>query len=92
MTYNPTDLEARLRALEDRHADDHATITVLLALASSSLSVLSKKQREKAHEEFEQQCEALTAAMLGTTGADVERQLEQVELMREVLAPSFDAD
>ncbi|MDN7790467.1 hypothetical protein QZM66_23155 [Burkholderia contaminans] len=92
MTYNPADFEERLRALEDRQADDHATITVLLALASSSLSVLSKVQREKARDEFEQQCEALTAAMLATTGYDVDRQLEQVALMREVLAPSFDAD
>ncbi|WP_155636035.1 hypothetical protein [Burkholderia stagnalis] len=88
----PSDLEQQLRELEDRQADHHAQITVLLALSSSALRALSGKQRDKAKAEFESQCEALTAAMLGTAGPDVDRQLEQVALMREVLAPSFEAD
>ncbi|MDY7807582.1 hypothetical protein U0E23_34715 [Burkholderia stagnalis] len=92
MNHKPSDLERRLRELEDRQADHQAEITVLIALASSALRALSREQLDKVKTEFESQCEALTVAMLGTAGADVDRQLEQVALMREVLAPSFDAD
>ncbi|RQQ42019.1 hypothetical protein [Burkholderia stagnalis] len=92
MNHKSSDLERRLRNLEDRQADHQAQITVLIALASSVLQALSKMQRDKAKAEFELQGEALTAAMLGAAGADVDRQLEQIALMREVLAPSFDAD
>ncbi|AOJ86706.1 hypothetical protein WS87_08490 [Burkholderia sp. MSMB0856] len=92
MNHNLTDLERRLRELEVRQTDHQVEITVLIALASSSLQALSQEQREKVKAEFESQCEALIAAMLGTAGVDVDRQLEQVALMRELFAPSFDAD